>query len=171
LKPTLTEEPATLKPLVVRRSELMAEIAGIERGASDSNLEDSAHQLANRNAQLHLVELQIKGLQDAHSKAVELARRERAQALDSVGSEARGVLAEVAASFLGQHREHLQDVINQYATPRTAETRNVMGLLPWFLQYERNIRRFCDGGADPARLLQFLGDALGGVDFLMPPSS
>jgi len=171
LKPAITKAPAKLKPLVAKRAELTAEVTGIERGASAANLEDSAQQLVNLKAQLHLVELQIKDLQDAHSKAVELARQQRAQALDSISSEARAALADIAAEFQRQHREQLERAIGQYAVRDIAEAHNLVNLLPWVLYYLKRIRAFRDSAFEPDQLIEYLAAALGGKDFLMTPRS
>jgi hypothetical protein len=171
LEPAITEESPKLKPLVAKQSELTAEIARIERGASAADLEESGHQLANRKAQLHLVELQIKALQDERDKAAELARQKRAQALQSLGAEAVALLADIAGSFQRQHQDALEAAISQYAVCHSAEARNLIRMIPWFLQYLRNIRAFRDNGATPDLLLEWLGAALENKDFLMLPKS
>ena len=82
--------------------------------------------------------------------------------------ESWNLLAEVGAEFHGQHRAAFNDAAVQYAA-RPAQADQLLNFFPFFLNYLRAIRRFRDNGADPARLLQFLGDALEGRDFLMAP--
>jgi hypothetical protein len=171
LEPVVIEDNPKLEPLVTKSEELTREIAGIERGAGEGNLEEAAQLITNRRAQLHLVQLQISELQGARSKAEDLAQEKSAETLESLRVEARNLLVEVASGFQAQHHEALENAIGQYATNGTAHARNVIKLLPWFLQYLRNIRTFRDSYTAPARLLEWLNAALKSEDFLMKPRS
>ena len=170
-EPSVIEDSPKLAPLLTRREELTREIAGIERGAGDGNLEETASLLANRRAQLHLVELQISELQGARSKAEEIAQKQSAATLDSLSGEAEILLVEVATSFQRQHKEALEAAIAQYAVCHSAEARNLIQMIPWFLQYLQNIRAFRDGYTAPAQLVEWLEAALNSEDFLMKPRS
>jgi hypothetical protein len=167
LEPTIIQDNPKLAVLVTTREELTLEIAGIERGAGAGNLEEAAQLLSNRRTQLHLVQLHISELQGARTKAEELAQQKTAETLNSVYSEARPLLIEIATSFATQHRAALEQAIGQYVQEGGHHAHNVAGMIPWFLQYRRNIRAFETKGIGPNRLLQWLGEALECRDFLM----
>ena len=171
LKPSVIEDDPQLAPLVTKREELTREIASVERGAGERNLEEAASLLANRRAQLNLVELRITGLQDARSKAEEIAQKQSAATLASLMAEARGLLIECATSFQGQHKQALLEAVGQYATRHSAEAANVVRLIPWFTFYLKRIRAFQDSYTAPDQLLEWLGAALKNEDFLMKPRS
>jgi antitoxin (DNA-binding transcriptional repressor) of toxin-antitoxin stability system len=170
LEPVVVGQPAELSSLIAKRNEIAAAIAGIERRTAADNLEEQAQILANRKAQLHLVEVRLKELRDAHEAAEALAKNKSAETLAAISDEAWSFLADVAGDFHGQHRAAFKDAAVQYAT-RPAQADQLVNLFPFFHDYLRAIRRFRENGADPARLLQFLGDALEGQDYLMAPSS
>jgi hypothetical protein len=117
---------------------------------------------------MHLVEVRLKGLRDAHEAAKALAEKKSAETLAAISGEAWSLLADVAGEFHGQHRAAFKDAAVQYAA-HPAQADQLVNLFPFFLDYLRTIRRFRDNGADPARLLGYLAAAMEGEDFLMTP--
>jgi hypothetical protein len=170
LKPVVVDEPPELARLIAKRDELRTDISGIERNDGGSTLEERALALTNRRAQRHLVEIQIKELRGSHEKAAAVAHKESAETLAALSDEARNVLADVAKDFHDQHRTAFEDASSQYATTPT-QASQLVNLFPAFLRYLRAIRQFRETGADPERLLQWLGEALDRRDFLMLPGS
>jgi hypothetical protein len=171
LEPVVIEDNPKLEPLVTKSEELTREIAGIERGAGEGNLEEAAQLITNRRGQLHLVQLQISELQGARTKAGEQQEQKSAETLASLTAEARGLLIEIATGFQGQHKQALLEAVGQYANRHSAEAANVVRLIPWFNSYLKRIRAFQDGYTAPARLLEWLNAALKSEDFLMEPRS
>ena len=167
LEPVVVDEPPELAQIIIRRNELRAEISGIERNAGAGNLEERAQILANRKAQEHLVDVRLKELSEKRERAEAEGRKKSAEALDALAGEAHNLLADVAKDLHDQHRTAFEAAAVQYATT-PAQSHQLVNLFPFFVNYLRAIRRFQENGNDPARLLQFLGAALEGKDFLMP---
>jgi hypothetical protein len=170
MEPAVVDEPPELAHFISKREELAADIAGIERHTVADNLVEQAVIAGVRKAQMHLVEARLKELMAAHEAAKALAENKSAETLAAISGEAWSFLADVVGEFHGQHRAAFKDAAVQYATC-PAQADQIVNLFPFFLDYLRAIRRFRENGADPARLLQFLGDALEGQDYLMAPSS
>jgi hypothetical protein len=167
LKPVSVDEPLELSRLRAKHDPLAAEIAGIERDANAGNLEERAQILANRKAQEHLVDVRLKELRGKHEVTEAEARNKSAATLAATRSETRDILIQIANDFQDQHRKSFESACLQYVNfPEQAN--QLVNLFPFFLRYKLAIRHFVEHRVEPIQLLEWLGAALAGRDFLMP---
>ena len=84
MEPVVVAQSSELAPLIAKRDELAADIAGIECHTVANNLEEQAQLLTNRKGQLHLVEVRLKELRGAHESAEALAKEKTAETLAAI---------------------------------------------------------------------------------------